>query len=79
MFLVDGPWIEDYLNEAVLFPDGEFLDQIDATSRGYHFLAKDIKQQKIGKPAIVSNKNSIQIDRQNYGVKISDGFKLGVA
>jgi predicted phage terminase large subunit-like protein len=79
VFLVDGPWIEDYLNEAVLFPDGEFLDQIDATSRGYHFLAKDVKQQKIGKPAIVSNKNFIQIDKQNYGVKISDGFKLGVA
>ena len=79
VFLVDGPWIEDYLNEAVLFPDGEFLDQIDATSRGYHFLAKDVKQQKIGKPAIVSNKNSIQIDKQNYGVRISDGFKLGVA
>jgi predicted phage terminase large subunit-like protein len=34
-FLVRGPWNEDFVKEAKLFPNGRYKDQIDAVSRAY--------------------------------------------
>lgn len=33
--LVRGPWVDDFINEAIVFPNGEFKDQIDAASRAF--------------------------------------------
>jgi predicted phage terminase large subunit-like protein len=35
VFLVNGPWVGDFLDEAEAFPDGSFDDQIDAVSGGF--------------------------------------------
>lgn len=35
LFLVRGPWNDAFVAEAMVFPNGEFLDQIDAASRAY--------------------------------------------
>lgn len=36
--LVDAPWNDAFIEEATLFPAGEFKDQIDAASRAYEQL-----------------------------------------
>jgi predicted phage terminase large subunit-like protein len=36
--IVKGYWNEEWFNEAELFPDGTFLDQIDATSGAFNVL-----------------------------------------
>jgi predicted phage terminase large subunit-like protein len=52
--LVRGPWNDEYLDEASLFPRG-FKDQIDATSRAYGELIKP-RIRKVGaSPQIVTN------------------------
>ena len=38
--LVRGDWNQAFLNEAALFPNGEFKDQIDAASRAYFNLLR---------------------------------------
>lgn len=38
--LVQAPWIDAFIAEASLFPNGEFLDQIDACSRAFDELVK---------------------------------------
>lgn len=35
LFLVRGSWNETFIQEAMLFPAGEYTDQIDAASRAY--------------------------------------------
>lgn len=35
VFLVRGPWIEGYLDELCLFPNGKFKDQVDASSGAF--------------------------------------------
>ena len=35
LYLVRGPWNDIFVNEACLFPNGRFKDQIDAASRAY--------------------------------------------
>lgn len=35
VYLVRGPWNDAFINEACLFPNGEFSDQIDAVSRAH--------------------------------------------
>lgn len=39
VFLVNGHWIKDFLDEIELFPDGKFKDQVDAASGAYNELA----------------------------------------
>ncbi|WP_298958736.1 phage terminase large subunit [uncultured Methylobacterium sp.] len=39
LHLVAGPWNDAFLDEAALFPNGAFLDQIDALSRAFSALA----------------------------------------
>lgn len=35
VYLVRAPWNDDFINEASLFPNGMYKDQIDAASRAY--------------------------------------------
>lgn len=42
ILLLNGPWVEDFLEEADLFPDGKFKDQIDACSGAFTALASKI-------------------------------------
>lgn len=35
VYFVDGPWVQDFLNEAYTFPVGRYKDQIDAASRAF--------------------------------------------
>jgi predicted phage terminase large subunit-like protein len=39
ILLLSGSWNKDFLEEAELFPDGKFKDQIDATSGGFQKIA----------------------------------------
>ena len=39
--LVRGPWINDFLDEAELFPHGAHDDQVDAVSGAFEQLAQD--------------------------------------
>lgn len=41
IFLVDGAWVKDFLDEAETFPSGEFKDQVDAASGAFHELTPD--------------------------------------
>lgn len=40
VFLVEGAWIESYLDELCLFPGGTFKDQVDASSGAFGRLVK---------------------------------------
>ena len=40
VYLVEGAWNRDYLNELCAFPRGTFSDQVDASSRAYHRVRK---------------------------------------
>lgn len=37
--LVAGPWINEYLDELELFPDGQYVDLVDASSLAFNYLA----------------------------------------
>src|SRR5690554_1106369 len=39
VYLVEGPWNKDYLDEIKLFPHGKFKDQVDASSGAFNKLA----------------------------------------
>lgn len=39
VFLVNGYWVKDFLDEIELFPDGKFKDQVDAASGAYNELS----------------------------------------
>jgi len=39
VLLLNGAWVEDFLDEADVFPDGKFKDQIDACSGAFTALA----------------------------------------
>ena len=39
--LVNGAWVNDFLDEVELFPDGQYKDQVDAGSGAYNILAMD--------------------------------------
>lgn len=40
VYLERGPWNEDYLEELKHFPNGKFVDQVDATSRAFATLTR---------------------------------------
>ena len=40
VLLLNGYWVSDFLDEIEMFPDGKFLDQVDASSGAYSKLAK---------------------------------------
>ena len=55
VYLVRGDWNSAFINEAALFPNGQFKDQIDAGSRAYAHLVKNSKKKgrPIGAPIVV--------------------------
>lgn len=40
VYLVKGDWNTQFINEASMFPNGQFKDQIDAASRAYYCLLR---------------------------------------
>lgn len=44
--IVIGEWTDAYLDEISTFPNGSYLDQVDATSRAYHALLRDTAKPK---------------------------------
>ncbi len=40
VYLLRGPWNDTFINEATMFPNSEFKDQIDAGSRAYSSLIR---------------------------------------
>ena len=41
VYLVAGAWCKAYVDELVAFPEGQFKDQVDATSRGFMELTEN--------------------------------------
>lgn len=39
VYMVEGPWNEDFLDEMKFFPLSKYKDQIDAASAGFNFIA----------------------------------------
>ena len=40
--LLRGDWNHEYLNELETFPDGDYKDQVDATSRAFHRVVEEL-------------------------------------
>jgi predicted phage terminase large subunit-like protein len=49
--LVRGPWINDFLDEAELFPNGAHDDQVDAVSGAFEMLTRRIRIGPVNKPS----------------------------
>ena len=49
--LVRGPWINDFLDEAEIFPNGAHDDQVDAVSGAFEMLTRRIRIGPVNKPA----------------------------
>lgn len=44
VYLLRGPWNDAFINEAAMFPNGQFKDQIDGASRAYaNLISKPIR------------------------------------
>ena len=50
--LVRGSWNEAFLDELILFPDGEHDDQVDAVAGAYQVLSKHPPLGGGGAPSI---------------------------
>lgn len=46
VYVVDGPWVEEYIREMTEFPNGDLADQVDASSRGYAYLVQNPERAK---------------------------------
>ena len=53
LFLVKGSWNEEFIREACNFPNGKWVDQIDAASRAFGELLGRGKQRMAGGPRLV--------------------------
>ena len=53
VYLLRGPWNDSYLNEVCLFPNGQFKDQTDASSRAYAALIRKRAAVLAGPPKLV--------------------------
>lgn len=40
LYYLDGPWVREFVEEAIVFPNGKFKDQVDAASRAFHELVE---------------------------------------
>ena len=54
VYLLRGSWNNDYINEASLFPAGQYKDQIDASSRAYSALIRKKTKTIPAAPALLS-------------------------
>jgi predicted phage terminase large subunit-like protein len=41
VYLLAGPWVQDFLDEAESFPNSRYLDQVDAAAMAFHHLATE--------------------------------------
>ena len=49
LYVLRGPWLEEFLDEACSFPNGAFKDQVDAASRAFGEVVKvSVGQDKLG-------------------------------
>ena len=48
VFLVEGDWISNFLDEAEIFPEGEHDDQVDACSNGVNILVNSRAPPGVG-------------------------------
>lgn len=49
--MLKGKWNDDFLEEALLFPDGEFTDQVDSASRCHNSLVQEMSEfARFGQP-----------------------------
>lgn len=57
VFLLEGEWINDYIDELCLFPGGKFKDQVDASSGAFGRLVRQQVQRttSVEGPRAVSN------------------------
>lgn len=55
VYLLRGDWNDTFINEATLFPNGQFLDQIDAASRAYARLIASPPRAVPHKPRPIDN------------------------
>ena len=44
----DAPWLEDYLHELAMFPNGKYADQVDSTSQALKFIGEPDKDRNSG-------------------------------
>lgn len=61
--IVRGYWNDDYIYEASVFPNGEYCDQIDASSRAFHDLVRATPQVLTGFSPIEVKDHEIKIDK----------------
>lgn len=54
VYLLEGEWISDYLDELCMFPSGVFKDQVDASSGAFGRLVRAAPAAAIVRPIIVS-------------------------
>lgn len=47
LYMIRAPWNDTFINEATIFPNSEFKDQVDSASRGYAALIRK-KPKKVG-------------------------------
>ena len=53
VYLLQGSWNNDFINEAALFPAGQFKDQVDAASRAYSALIRKKVRKIPSAPVII--------------------------
>ena len=53
--LVDGPWIDDFIREAQVFPNSDFTDQIDCLSRAFHRLTPMKRARGMTAPRLIES------------------------
>ena len=52
--LVRGAWNKKFVDECGYFPNGDFADQVDASSRAFHRLArKRLRSRRLVAPKVV--------------------------
>lgn len=56
--IVRGDWNRDYLNELCLFPNSQFKDQVDASSRAFHELVAK-REIILAAPEVVEMSNNV--------------------
>lgn len=57
--IVKAPWNTAYIDEVCLFPNSKLLDQVDASSRGFHYLLKFGTHSSIVIPQVVGIKENV--------------------
>lgn len=47
VYLVDGPWVEEYLRELCVFPTGKHDDQVDGSSTSFNAVLLEPRKKKL--------------------------------